>query len=365
MKVNIAASHRFHLLDLARELSRQGHDVRFYSYIPAWRCQVFGLDRWLCCSMLWLVWPFFLCAKIAPHSWQADIVWYRNRLMDWWVARTMRRCDVFIGLGSVYLEAFERAKAQGATTILEWGSKHILEELARQGKADQYPQRSLDRELRGYEMADYIAIPSEHVKESFLKHGVSETKLLINPYGVDLSQFHPTECTGEFDLIMVGGWSYRKGCDLLVQLCSQYGYRLLHVGSLVDLPFPDVPNMVHHEAVDQMELVDYYARARVFVLPSRTEGLALVQAQAVACGLPVVCSAETGGRDLRRELGNTAWILEMPDLSLCALHTSVKQALRVAQGQTGIRNYAGQQIEQLSWKAYGERYSHSLDKIWQ
>lgn len=29
MKINIASTHRFHLLDLARELSHQGHDVVF------------------------------------------------------------------------------------------------------------------------------------------------------------------------------------------------------------------------------------------------------------------------------------------------------------------------------------------------
>lgn len=29
MRINIAASHRFHLLDLARELAALGHDVRF------------------------------------------------------------------------------------------------------------------------------------------------------------------------------------------------------------------------------------------------------------------------------------------------------------------------------------------------
>lgn len=34
MKINIASTHRFHLLDLARELEKQGHDVKFYSYVP-------------------------------------------------------------------------------------------------------------------------------------------------------------------------------------------------------------------------------------------------------------------------------------------------------------------------------------------
>lgn len=45
MKINIASTHRFHLLDLARELERQGHDVKFYSYVPTQRCTQFGLNK--------------------------------------------------------------------------------------------------------------------------------------------------------------------------------------------------------------------------------------------------------------------------------------------------------------------------------
>lgn len=45
MKINIASTHRFHLLDLARELEKQGHDVKFYSYVPQKRCIQFGLNK--------------------------------------------------------------------------------------------------------------------------------------------------------------------------------------------------------------------------------------------------------------------------------------------------------------------------------
>ena len=45
MKITIAASHRFHLLDLARELASLGHEVRFYSYVPTKRAMKFGLKK--------------------------------------------------------------------------------------------------------------------------------------------------------------------------------------------------------------------------------------------------------------------------------------------------------------------------------
>ena len=289
------------------------------------------------------------------------MVWHRNLLIDRYVAKTMRRCDVVIALGSVYLTALVEAKKKfGARVILEWGSKHIDEELASTGTAETYPQRCRQRDLAGYDVADQIAFSSAHVRESFLRHQIVSDKLLVNPYGVDLSQFCPTTCTGDYDLLMVGGWSHRKGCDLLSALCQQQGYRLLHVGPIVDIDFPQLPNMTHHEAVDQRDLRSYYAQARVFVLPSRSEGLAMVQAQAVACGLPLVCSQETGGRDLFDLLEDRSYLFEMSTYSLEALAQEVRKALAAAERQVGVRNYAGSAIERLSWHSYGTRYTAAL-----
>jgi len=46
------------------------------------------------------------------------------------------------------------------------------------------------------------------------------------------------------------------------------------------------------------ELYEYYNQGSVFVLPSIEEGLALVQAQAMACGLPIIATTNTGAEDL-------------------------------------------------------------------
>ena len=127
MKINIASTHRFHLLDLARELSHQGHDVVFYSYVPKGRCMKFGLCYENVKSFTWLVAPFFLFQKMFGNkSW---ITKYRNIIIDKYLKYFMRPCDVYIALGTVYYESFISAhKRFNAKTIMEWGSKYIDEQ---------------------------------------------------------------------------------------------------------------------------------------------------------------------------------------------------------------------------------------------
>ena len=43
LRIGIASSGRFHLLDLARELDALGSEVSFYSYVPRERAKTFGL----------------------------------------------------------------------------------------------------------------------------------------------------------------------------------------------------------------------------------------------------------------------------------------------------------------------------------
>jgi glycosyltransferase involved in cell wall biosynthesis len=367
MRINIAASHRFHLLDLARELSNLGHDVRFYSYVPTSRAIKFGLKRECSYSLLFLMLPFLAFIKITKGAYWS--IRLSQLAMDYYLCKLMRPCDIYIALGTVYEKSFIAAKQNfNAVTILEWGSKHIEEQQRILSKIQGLALQNkyfIKRSLNGYKLADYISIPSDHVKQSFLAKGVPETKLLQNPYGVDLSMFMSTELVKEqpYDLIMVGGWSHRKGCDLLSSICLKANLRLLHVGPIVDLEFPKNKNMTHVDPVDQSRLIQYYEKAKVFVLPSREEGLAMVQSQALMCGLPIVCSMHTGGRDLRNLLVDKRWICEMQEYTIKELENKLLEALDLASTQISLRSYVNGEVDHLSWAAYGKRYNEKLKSI--
>jgi len=135
--------------------------------------------------------------------------------------------------------------------------------------------------------------------------------------------------------------------------------RFLHVGSLVDLSFPDNILMTHIDSVDQSKLVHYYNKAKIFILPSREEGLAMVQAQALSCGLPVVCSKDSGGEDLLRYLNQKDQVIVMTEINENELIRCVKIGLTYYKDKLEEINMDSIK-ENLTWGAYGKRYSDFL-----
>tara|TARA_B110000114_G_scaffold118784_1_gene124425 strand:+ start:2448 stop:3563 length:1116 start_codon:yes stop_codon:yes gene_type:complete len=366
MKIVIAASHRFHLLDLARELAELGHDVKFYSYVPTKRVIKYGLKRENSKSLFLLMLPFLGLIKLSKNKdWSIKL---KDLVLDNYLYYFMPKCDVYIALGTVYLKSIKKAKKKGAITILEWGSKHIIEQqnaIAINPNFRRQKPYFINRSLKGYEICDYISIPSTHVKDSFVKHGIELKKLLINPYGVDTSMFRPTilDENENYDIIMVGNWSITKGCDLIINTLQNTSYTFLHVGAIKDLDFPKEENFTHIDPVDQIELVKYYSKAKVFLLPSRAEGLAMVQAQAIACGLPVVCSKNTGGIDLNNFLTDKKWIIELENTEANTILTAIQKALKLFELQEGsLRNYVKDDLFRLSWSEYGKRYETNLNR---
>jgi glycosyltransferase involved in cell wall biosynthesis len=370
MRINIASyGGRNWLLETARELEKLGHEVRFYSFLPAKRAAKFGLKKKCNKSYFILSIPFLALLKITKRAdWALFLYHY---FFDHYVGWFMKPCDVFIGQSPMHVYSLRAArKKYNARIIIERGTRHVHEQVkalklnpALKGK-NPMPDMFLKRDLLGYEIADFVTVPSEIVKESFLINQVPAEKIFVNPFGVSLSQFGPTtlDVNQAYDLIMVGQWCHRKGCDLIVEVCKTYGFTLLHVGTIVDVDFPTGEGFKHIDAVDQKELKNYYARAKVFVLPSREEGLALVQPQALICGLPIVCSQYTGGRDLRQFLEDPKWIIEMNDLTVEELAKRINEGLQLASTQTGPRSYSSSNAIEtyLSWDAYGKRYNNFL-----
>lgn len=363
IKINILSFGRFHMLDLARELDKQGFDVRFYSYVSSKRCLKFGLPAECGRSLFWILAPFIFLRRYFSFFTQIHMI-----LQDYIMGIFMRKCDIVISLTG-FIFAPKQAQKKGSIIIFERGSKHILEQkkileqnpLLKNKAA--IPKRNISLNLKAYEIADYISIASQHVKNSFLLHNYPIDKLFVNLYGVDLSMFHSIpKSSKEYDIIMVGGWSYQKGCDLIIEALKNSEFTLLHVGAIVDLAFPKLPNFTHIEPVDQTQLIHYYNKAKIFVLPSRQEGFAMVQCQALACNMPIVGSIDSGALDLKQIVRYPEFITIIINYTADAVKEAIQNSMDNYKKQNGCE-YAGNAMKNLTWEAYGKRYADFLLEI--
>ena len=369
VKINILSPGRFHVCDLARELDHCGFDVKFYSFVLPKRTEKYGLPKRCCCSLFYWIFPFLYLERclFKRKAWANTL---RKNVQDFVTALLMRKCDVLIAMSGGFLRSINKAKSQGSIIIVERGSKHILEqkrildELKMiHPKINTVHDIDVKRELEGYEIADYVAIASQHVRRSFAVHHYPMKKLFLNPYGVDVSMFHPSrEVEKKYDLIMVGGWSLRKGCDLIIEAVNKLNLKLIHVGSIVDVPFPQSPNFVHIAPVDQSKLIEYYNMAKIFILPSHEEGLAMVQVQAIACNLPIIGSPNSGALDLKRMVERSEYILVIKDWTVSSVVSTINDAMALPKTQKE-KLYAGNAINNLTWEAYGRRYAEFLRSI--
>ena len=370
LQVAIASSGRFHLLDLAREFDALGVDVRFYSFVPRRRAAKFGLPRHCHVALLPFLFPLVACQRLFPRFLPRVMERLTCWALDLLVILRMRRCDVFICMSGIYLQAPQFAKWRyNALIVLHRGSRHILSQrdiLARLPRAQQVTSYIARRELLGYDIADRIEVPSTQVVESFNFSPGHGRKLFLNPYGVDLKQFPLRKCALPSDptVVFVGNWSYRKGVDVLVEaIKAMDNVRLIHVGAIGDAPFPDHVQFVHHDHVPQWQLTNFYHMADVFALASREDGFGVVLCQALASGLPVVCTEMTGGSDLAGLHGLARLISVVPAGDSQALRRALAQALEDATGKTGVAPITDSEREALSWRGYALRDLHSLNEL--
>lgn len=367
IKINIFSPGRFHVCDLARELDKNGFDVKFYSFVPTKRTEKFGLPRHCSCSLLIPMAPFLILERVLfkRSGWAKRLC---IRVQDFISSIVMRKCDICIAMSGNYILTLEKAKEQGAIIIIERGSKHIIEQKAILDTILKHPNSSVpmfnyNRELESYEIADYISIASQHVARSFYKHNYPKNKLFINPYGVNLTMFKSMNYTKKkYDVIMVGGWGYRKGCDLIVEALKDTDLRFLHVGGLLDLEFPSLPNFTHINPVNESKLIDFYNESKIFILPSREDGFGMVLSQALACNIPIIGSIDSGAPDLKEmvEYGEYITIIKQYT-SQCVLE-AIRKSL-ILYEKLGDKNYAGNAIENLTWEAYGKRYTKFIHEI--
>jgi glycosyltransferase involved in cell wall biosynthesis len=380
MNVTVSVFGRFHAFYLAHQLHQRGHLQRLITTYPKFEVEKYGIPRDRTTSLLKYAllhrgWNRWLPDWMKPDK---DLrVWFANAYDRAAAQQISKDTDIYIGWSSKTERGLERARTLGTTTVVERGSSHIefqrdilREEYTRYGLEGSLPLPEIvEKEKREYALADYIAIPSSYVRRTFLEKGIPEEKLIQVPYGVDLSSFRPVPKEDNvFRVVFAGSMIYRKGVHYLLQAFDELqlpNAELWLLGSMTPelQPFFDKYERTfrHFGHIPQPELHEYYSQCSVFAMCSIEEGMAMVQAQAMACGLPLICTTNTGGEDLIRE-GEEGFVLPIRDVEAlkekilwCYEHQDQCEAM----GQAAKERVS----EEYSWDDYGERITQSYQEI--
>ncbi len=277
-----------------------------------------GIDPARVNSALWREVARLLSGRLGlPACTSAALLRARNLAADRRLARrvTRQRPAAVIVHDTAGLLTLQAAQAVGSVGILNQvvghrvaGERILRAEAARHpaftATHAAAPDARLTEDCRQEALAaQHLLAPSDYVRDTLLEIGVAADRISVLPFGVDVGRFRPAAAprpTGPVRLLFVGQLSARKGLYYLLEalrrlppgLCSATLVGPLALPPAALAPYVDL--FEHRVAVPFHEVHEVFAAADIFVYPSLHEGSALAIYEALASGLPVITTPNSG-----------------------------------------------------------------------
>lgn len=166
-----------------------------------------------------------------------------------------------------------------------------------------------------FQQADELWVPSNYTRQAFLNSGLPFNKIQVIPNGIDPELFqpkgnkYPLPTNKKLKFLFVGGTTYRKGFDILLEsyvssftsqddvvlvvkdMGTESVYRGQTSEGLIEKirKTQNTPEIIYFkDYFTEEEMASLYRACDVFVSPYRGEGFSLPTLEAMACGLPVI-----------------------------------------------------------------------------
>jgi len=220
-------------------------------------------------------------------------------------------------------------------------------------------EEKLERKDAEVGAADHIIVPSDFVRETLREHPAIRATIDVIPYGAptpDPAALSVRPHGSKLRLLYVGHLSQRKGISYLfdamrrlegVATLTLVGTRVGGSCAALDLELKRhnwVGTVPHGRVLEIMSEHD------VFVFPSLFEGLALVLLEAMARGLPVITTHNSGGSMVVDD-GTNGFIVPIRDSTAI-----VERVLELHEDRNrleAMRSEALHKAEEMSWAARG------------
>ncbi|HVT73104.1 MAG TPA: glycosyltransferase family 4 protein [Lacunisphaera sp.] len=291
--------------------------------------------------------------------------------------RDLREADAVIGFDTSSWLLAERAGRLGRPFFLDRTIAHpraherIMREIAAQhpdwAAASPVRPPELSRaEDAEHALARRVVVGSPFVARTLAEDGIPPEKVVINPYGVDWEQFAPTEVAPSprpLRFLFAGSILARKGVPTLLEAWRSLGageaelWLAGYASETVRRLIVDQPGLRVLGPVPRGEMPAVYAQCDVFVLPTHFEGFSLAVLEALASGMPVITTPNSGAEAVISEpaLGRLVAPGDRDQLT-----AALRDYLASPPDRSATRAAVARLKSQLSWEAYGDRWARLL-----
>ena len=220
------------------------------------------------------------------------------------------------------------------------------------------PEEKLFRKEEELKLADRITCPSQFVLDSIPLEIRQKTPCQVSPFGSPPCEPVDFKSPKKYDtlkLLFVGSMSQRKGlADLFEAMKLLKGEPI----SLSILGQPSMPMEFYRKKFAEFAYFSPCSNQKVrkimkthdaLVLPSIVEGRALVQQEALSCGLPIIVTPNAGGEDLVEE-GVTGQLvpIRLPE----KIAESISSIMANRKNRVEIKKLCQKKAREYSWANY-------------
>lgn len=403
MKVIVAHPGKQHSFHLVRQLYKHGLLHEFHTGIA------YGKDSWMFKLISKLPNRYFvklsgriledvpdryikryffieLIALLRMRMGQEEehVFYHRNkRFQEKIKDKQLQAVDVVIGFDTSSWILAQRCLLFGKKFVLDVSIAHpVSKDNVYRDIVQRYPDWKFSVKQKVHEhiaveqaemrLAHHIVVASSFTLKTYVEQGVRESKISINPYGVDFHALKPIENKPpqeKIRLVFLGLVDARKGIPMLLEVWKKIKslpLALTLIGPVsremeeyISTHFPEVElkgKLPFHVVKTILPAYD------VMVFPSFFEGFGLVVPEAMACGLPVLTTTATCGPDIITE-GKEGMIIASGDAN--GLQSAIEQLVQNRNLIPEMGKQARQTVLQYSWDAYGEKWHHLLHEYCQ
>ena len=268
-------------------------------------------------------------------------------------------------------DSFARAKQLGMKCSYELPIAHwttvrrlLAEEAERYPEWDptlestREPEEKLFRKEEELRLADRIFCPSQFVLDSIPLEIRQKTPCQISPFGsppCEPVDFKSPQKNDTLKLLFVGSMSQRKGLADLFEAMKLLKGEPISLSILGQTSMPmefyrkQFAEFAYFPPCSNQKVRKIMKAHDALVLPSIVEGRALVQQEALSCGLPIIVTPNTGGKDLVEE-GKTGHLV--PIRSPEKIAEVIRAMIENNNPKEDIRKLCQKKAIQYTWANY-------------